>query len=650
MADRKKNADQAGDASGQDGAGGRDDAGAANGTGTRDDAGMKRGSSGTGDDPYLVLARKYRPSDFSSLIGQGAMVQTFSNAFKSGRIHHAFILTGVRGVGKTTTARILARAFNYENEKSRRPTLDFREPGLHCKAIIEGRHVDVIEMDAASNTGIDDIREIIDSVKYAPSSAPYKVYIIDEVHMLSRQAFNGLLKTLEEPPPYVKFIFATTEIRSVPVTVLSRCQRFDLKRVDSRVMMDHLVSLLKKENIEYQTDALAMIIRAGEGSVRDCLSLADQAIAHGDGRIVPDTVKAMLGLADRATLIDLFEALLGGRVARALELARTLYDGGVDPVAITADLAAFTHLVSRIKIVPASADDISLSPDERLRGREFSEKLGMRVLTRTWQILQQGMGEIARSGDAIQALEMVLIRLAHASDLPTPDQLVKKLQAGHDPAGASASNTSGDDSPSPPGHSSGASSMVQNPAPAGGWRGQGMAKPASAAVDPVLETGARPVSADAERGSALPSPASFAEVVELALENRDLSIRHALENDVRLISFAPGHLEIALTGTADRSIVSTLAARLKQWTGENWLVSLSNGDWQELAKTAPTLREIRDRRQNELFRAASADDMVVAVMNTFPGARLVEVNQISPSGSGSQGVSDDEMKKSQDEK
>jgi DNA polymerase-3 subunit gamma/tau len=372
--------------------------------------------------PYLVLARKYRPLSFAGLIGQGAMVQTLTNAFKSGRIHHAFILTGVRGVGKTTTARILARAFNYEDETGRHPTLDLEKEGIHCRDIIEGSHVDVLEMDAASNTGIDSIREINAMTRTPPMSAPYKVFIIDEVHMLSNSAFNGLLKTLEEPPPYVKFIFATTEIRKVPVTILSRCQRFDLRRVTPDVMTAHLVDLLARENIGYEPEALAMIVRAGEGSVRDCQSLLDQAIAHGDGRVTAETVKAMLGLGDRARTIDLFESLMAGRIADALDTMRALYDAGADPQTMVADLCDFTHLVTRIKVVPAAADDMSLTPDERERGASLAGRLAMRALTRTWQILYKGYEEVAKAGNALQAAEMVLVRLAYAADLPTPDR------------------------------------------------------------------------------------------------------------------------------------------------------------------------------------------------------------------------------------
>jgi DNA polymerase-3 subunit gamma/tau len=389
--------------------------------------------------PYLVLARKYRPSSFASLIGQDAMVQTLRNAFRANRIPHAFMLTGIRGVGKTTTARILARAVNFEDETGRHPTLDLDREGIHDRAIIEGRHVDVLEMDAASNTGINDIREIIDSVKYGPVSAPYKVYIIDEVHMLSTAAFNGLLKTLEEPPPYVKFIFATTEIRKVPVTILSRCMRFDLRRVPPETMTAHLVDLLGKEGIAYEPEALAMIVRAGEGSVRDNQSLLDQAISHGDGKVTAATVKAMLGLGDRARSIDLFEALMRGDVASALTLLRELYDAGADPETVISDLADFTNLVTRIKVVPAAADDVSLTPDERTRGPQLSQKLGMRALSRAWQILFRGLEEIRQAGNGLQAAEMVLVRLAYASELPSPDELIGRLQSAPQGAGGGAS-------------------------------------------------------------------------------------------------------------------------------------------------------------------------------------------------------------------
>ncbi len=559
-------------------------------------------------EPYLVLARKYRPLDFSGLIGQDAMVQTFANSFKTGRIHHAFILTGVRGVGKTTTARILARAFNYEDEKGRRPTLEMGEHGVHCQAIIEGRHVDVIEMDAASNTGIDDIREIIDSVRYAPASAPYKVYIIDEVHMLSKQAFNGLLKTLEEPPPYVKFIFATTEIRKVPVTVLSRCQRFDLRRITPEVMGDYLEQLLGKEDITFEADALGMIVRAGEGSVRDCLSLTDQAIAHGDGKVEAMSVRAMLGLADRGQSIDLFEALMGGDIAKGLDITRTLYDAGADPQQIVSDLAQFTHLVTRMKLVESTSNDPSLTPDERTRGKALSAKLGVRSLTRTWQILQAGFGEIAQSGNAIQALEMVLIRLAHATDLPTPDELIEKLSK-QPQTGASAGQalTSG-----PTG---GATQARAANAPIGS-SGPALAHHNMADIAPQSEA------------HAFTSPKNFAELVALAASNRDLQIKHALETDVRPISFEVGRIEIALTEHADRSIVTKLSTKLKQWTGRNWLISVSNANPVEHAKAVPTLRETKEAAKKARYQDAQKDPLVVEIFKNSPDAKLVDVRAL----------------------
>ena len=540
--------------------------------------------------PYLVLARKYRPQSFTGLIGQDAMVQTLSNAFKTGRIHHAFMLTGVRGVGKTTTARILARAFNYEDETGRRPTLELEREGIHCRAIIEGRHVDVIEMDAASNTGIGDIREIIDSVKYGPVSAPNKVYIIDEVHMLSTAAFNGLLKTLEEPPPYVKFIFATTEIRKVPVTILSRCMRFDLRRVTPEVMTAHLEDLLAREQIEFEPEALAMIVRAGEGSVRDNQSLLDQAISHGGGKVTAATVKAMLGLGDRARTIDLFESLMAGNIAAALDILRELYDAGADPQGLIADLCDFTHLVTRIKIVPAAADDVSLTPDERTRGAELSAKLAMRALTRCWQVLFKGYDEVARAGNALQAAEMVLIRLAYAADLPTPDELISKLSAQP------------------------AASAPAAPAPVS--RGGGTQALRQVLPDPPPQRAPEP----SPSPQALASPQSYLELVALAAEKRDLLVKHALEASLHPISFADGRLEVALVEGADPAVVQTLSARLKAWTGRNWMVTVSR---QETA--VPTLRQLAEERQRAQLSEAHEDPLVQAILETFPGARVANV-------------------------
>ncbi len=379
-------------------------------------------AEGTG---YRVLARKYRPASFADLIGQDAMVRTISNAFETGRIPQAWILTGVRGVGKTTTARILARALNYQlpDGSVTAPTIDMPALGLHCQAIIESRHIDVLEMDAASHNSVEDVRQINDAIRYAPVSARYKVYILDEVHMLSPSAFNALLKTLEEPPPHAKFIFATTEIRKVPVTVLSRCQRFDLHRVDAALLVKHLEGIAGKEQIEVEPAALALIARAAEGSVRDSLSLLDQAIAHAAGAVRAEDVRQMLGLADRVRIVDLFEALMKGDVAAALKELREQYDIGADPAVVLSDLAEFTHFVTRVKIVPTVADDISLSEAERVRGRAFAAQLSMRVLSRVWQMLLKGMTEVQVSGRPLAAAEMVLVRIAYAADLPTPDEV-----------------------------------------------------------------------------------------------------------------------------------------------------------------------------------------------------------------------------------
>ncbi|ODT83195.1 MAG: DNA polymerase III subunit gamma/tau [Pelagibacterium sp. SCN 64-44] len=548
--------------------------------------------------PYLVLARKYRPRDFTTLVGQDAMVQTLGNAFKQNRIHHAFILTGVRGVGKTTTARILARAFNYEDASGPHPTLDLSVEGEHCRAIIEGRHVDVIEMDAASNTGINDIREIIDSVKYAPSSAPYKVYVIDEVHMLSTAAFNGLLKTLEEPPPYVKFIFATTEIRKVPVTILSRCMRFDLRRITPEIMTAYLQSILDQEAIAFEPEALAMIVRAGEGSARDNLSLLDQAIAHGNGTVSAETVRAMLGLGDRARVIDLFEQLMGGAIGEALDTMRQLYDLGADPQTLVADLCEFTHLVTRMKIVPAAAEDVSLTPDERSRGAALAGRLSMRALTRAWQILFKGHEEVARAANGLQAAEMALIRLAYAADLPSPDDLIAKLAnqpapgPGPAPAAALARPSGG----------GGASALRLEPAPAY------VADPAPA---PQLAPAAPP---------ALSSVTSYKELIALAQAKRDVLVKLALEASMRPISFEQGRIEVALADGADPGIIATLSARLQAWTGQRWLVNVSNKPPEGL-----TLRQEAEQRQEAAQAAAHEDPLVKAILETFPGARLVNV-------------------------
>ena len=390
---------------------------------------------------YRVLARRYRPSRFEDLIGQEAMVRTLSNAFSMNRIAHAFMLTGVRGVGKTTTARLLARALNYETASCTAPSLTWEEEGIHCADIMNSRHMDVVEMDAASHTGIADVREIIDSLQYAPTSARYKVYIIDEVHMLSTAAFNGLLKTLEEPPAHVKFIFATTEIRKVPVTILSRCQRFDLRRLDLADMTRLLESVAKEEGVALSEPALRMLSRAADGSARDALSLLDQAIAQGSETIEEPTVRDMLGLADQMRVCDLFDALMQGEAGKALDIARELYDIGAEPMAILVDLADLAHWLTRLRLAPEAADKtlaaMPFGAQGEAWGAERAKQLSLRDLNRVWQMLLKGMSETRTALKPVAAMEMLLVRLAHAADLPHLDEALAQL-AGERQTAASA--------------------------------------------------------------------------------------------------------------------------------------------------------------------------------------------------------------------
>ena len=562
-------------------------------------------------DGYRVLARKYRPASFEDLIGQDAMVRTVSNAFESGRIPQAWILTGVRGVGKTTTARILARALNYElpDGSLKEPTIKMPVMGVHCQAIIESRHPDVLEMDAASHNSVEDVRQINDAIRYAPMSARYKVYILDEVHMLSGAAFNALLKTLEEPPPHAKFVFATTEIRKVPVTVLSRCQRFDLRRVDAALLVDHLQGIAAKEKAEIEPAALALIARAAEGSVRDSLSLLDQAMAHAAGPVRAEDVRQMLGLADRVRVVDLFEALMKGDVAAALKELREQYEIGADPAVILADLAEFTHFVTRVKVIPTVADDVSLSEAERTRGRAFASQLSMRVLSRTWQMLLKGVAEVPASARPVAAAEMVLVRIAYAADLPTPDEVVRSLGEN----GAAPARPQGN------GGSVQASSQGYTPrydAPRGSPR-------SSAAVSPRPAEDPMP-----RRDEPVAAPTlsinSFADLIALAAEKRDITTKMALERDVRLVRCEDGQLEIALEARAPKTLVHDLQRKLTGWTGKRWIVVVSK------EQGAPTMRAQADAQQAEIERDVQHDPLVQAVLSRFPGAKIVGVTQNGP--------------------
>jgi len=551
---------------------------------------------------YRVLARKYRPSSFDDLIGQEAMVRTLSNAFKLDRIHQAYILTGVRGVGKTTTARILARAFNYElpSQGINRPTVDMPELGVHCQAIIESRHVDVIEMDAASHTGIDDIREIIESARYRPVMARCKVYIIDEVHMLSKAAFNGLLKTLEEPPPHVRFLFATTEIDKVPVTVRSRCQRFDLRRIESQVLINHLAGICAKEGVHVAAEALALVTRAAEGSVRDALSLLDQAIAHGSSagadEIGAATIRDMLGVADRARIVDLFENVMKGDVASAMTMLKEQYDQGADPALVLSDLAEFVHFVTRLRLVPDAKPDASVTPEELKRGREFAAVLTPPVLTRTWQILSKGIADVRHSPRPLAAADMVLVRLAHASDLPTPEDVLKRLQNAPLSTGTLTSAPSGG------GGGGGASAMAQ---------GSAMRAPMPASIPQ-----------NAPQAYAGPRITSLQDVVALAQANRDIQMKIALESDVRPVRIENGTFEFALAPGGSPALAAQIMNKLREWTGTRWLVAISN------EPGAPTLKETRDAKEAEKMRGVRAEPLVRSVLERFPGAEIIAVRTI----------------------
>jgi DNA polymerase III subunit gamma/tau len=558
---------------------------------------------------YRVLARKYRPASFEDLIGQDAVVRTVSNAFETGRIPQAWILTGVRGVGKTTTARILARALNYElpDGSVKGPTIQMPRLGVHCKAIMESRHMDVLEMDAASHTGVDDVRAINDSVRYAPASARYKVYIIDEVHMLSTAAFNAFLKTLEEPPEHAKFVFATTEIRKVPVTVLSRCQRFDLRRVEAGVLMRHLSSIAAKEKVEIEPEALGIIARAAEGSVRDSLSLLDQAIAHAAGPVQAEQVRQMLGLADRTRVIDLFDSLARGDIESAFREFRDQYDTGADPIVVLSDLAEFVNFVTRVKAVPATADNVAFGETERTRAREFASKLSMRVLSRMWQMLLKGITEAQGATRPAAAAEMVLVRIAYVADMPTPDEAIRMIEQNGGSSPVIAASPASRSAPASP-----VSSMATAPARASAApRTEGSARPQAVAS-----------TAEAPSASALRIN-SFPELVALAGSQRDLLIKGALETDVRLVRIEDGRLELALERSAARALVNDLSRKLELWTGRRWTVIVSNEAGQ------PTLREQSLVEKGQRERAAEADPRVKEVLARFPGAKVVEVRKLA---------------------
>lgn len=553
------------------------------------------GANATG---YRVLARKYRPKDFSDLIGQEAVVRTLGHAFTTGRIAQAYMLTGVRGVGKTTTARLIARALNYPGG----PTLDMAALTPQCEAILESRHMDVIEMDAASNTGVDNMREIIESVRYAPVQAAYKVYIIDEVHMLSKSAFNALLKTLEEPPPHVKFIFATTEIRKVPVTILSRCQRFDLRRLDAALLAQHYARIAGLENVVAEDEALRLIARAAEGSVRDGLSLLDQAIAYGDGTVKTADVTAMLGIIDKSRVINLFDAVMAGDGPRALAEMASQYEAGGDPQTILTDLADFVHWVTRIKVVRDGAlADSSRTEAEKKAGADFSQRLAMAHLTRAWQMLLRGIAETRDAAQPMAAAEMVLIRLAHAADLPPTEELARLARAGAAEA-------------APPPARPKAEPQRPAPEPQGPSQADrsGMAAPA-------LARAPAPAPQDSEGTSAPRAFARFADIVALAAEKRDLRFKSDLERFVRPIRVTTGQIELALEPGGSPQLANELARKLEAWTGQRWMVLLAREGGER-----PIAQQKKEARTSA-FRDAENNPDVQAILRRFPGARIDNV-------------------------
>jgi DNA polymerase III subunit gamma/tau len=549
---------------------------------------------------YVVLARKYRPTTFADLVGQEAMVTTLRNAFASDRIAQGYMLTGVRGVGKTTTARILSRALNYERDGITKPTFDMPQFGRHCAEIMEGRHPDVLEMDAASNTGVDNVREIIESARYKPLLARYKVYLIDEVHMLSKGAFNALLKTLEEPPGHVKFIFATTEVRKVPVTVLSRTQRFDLRRVDVPVLVEHLKKIVANEGAAAEDAALRLIARASEGSVRDGLSLLDQALAMGSGSVATERVRVMLGLADRGRIFDLLELVLGNTVGEAITAFAALNRDGAEPSQVLADLAEAVHITTRAKTLGGEFAGDGLSAEEKRRAGALGARLSVPILARAWQMLLKGLEEVAAAPNAVAGAEMVLIRLAFTADLPAPDEVLKAL---------------------------GGQSLPRRTAEL----------PAASARQAALEGALDAAEPDAEDededetdlipgagAQPLPILRSFADVVRLAGKRREAKLKVHLEEHVSLVKFDPaGSIELQLLPGAPKELPNELREKLNLWTQARWMVALST------SPGAPPLGEVERARA-----AAEIDEMrkhpaVAAVLQQFPDAEISSVRPIS---------------------
>ena len=538
---------------------------------------------------YKVLARKYRPQNFEDLMGQEIMVQTLKNAFKTNRIAHAYILTGVRGIGKTTTARLLARSLNYETETINEPNIEMSGLGKHCQEIMESRHIDVIEMDAASRTGIADIREIIDSVNYSPSSARYKIYIIDEVHMLSKAAFNGLLKTLEEPPPHVKFIFATTEVQKIPLTILSRCQRFDLKRFDHDMIKSLINNVCEKEMVSIEDQIIDLIAKASGGSARDSLSLLDQAIAlSNDGNISEEKIRQMLGLSDQNRIIDLYEFISNAEVEKALLEAKDQADTGIDPVNLIESLGDLIHELTRLKVTESNDDNLSLGPEGLNRIKSLKDKTTVKHLSRYWQMILKASSEIKNFSNPLAALEMAIIRMAYISDLPTPDEIIKKIEGN-------------------------SSELSEKKSPNSELNNSAKSIPA-VSVKSVQQEKIIEESSDAD-------PKSFEDIIELVRLNKNIRLQYDLENNVSLVSFEKGKIELNILNS-DEKILFTLSNKLQEWTKEKWLVVSSSSEGQK------TIKEVRDDDEFETRSLIKEHPIYNKASMEFDNVDIISIEEV----------------------
>tara|TARA_B100000927_G_scaffold28631_1_gene21241 strand:+ start:1042 stop:2886 length:1845 start_codon:yes stop_codon:yes gene_type:complete len=539
---------------------------------------------------YKVLARKYRPQNFEDLMGQEIMVQTLKNAFKTNRIAHAYILTGVRGIGKTTTARLLARSLNYETETINEPNIEMSELGRHCLEIMESRHIDVIEMDAASRTGIADIREIIDSVNYSPSSARYKIYIIDEVHMLSKAAFNGLLKTLEEPPSHVKFIFATTEVQKIPLTILSRCQRFDLKRFDHDMIKSLLNNVCEKEMVSVEDPIIDLIAKASGGSARDSLSLLDQAMAlSNDGNISEEKIRQMLGLSDQSRIIDLYEFISNAEVEKALLEAKNQADIGIDPVNLIESLGDLIHELTRLKVTESNDDNLSLGPEGLNRIKALKDKTTVKHLSRYWQMILKASSEIKNFSNPLAALEMAIIRMAYISDLPTPDEIIKKIE-GND------------------------LKLTEKKSPNSELKNSVKAIP-TVSVKSVQQEKIIEETSDT-------NPKSFEDIIELVRLKKNIRLQYDLENNVSLVSFEKGKIELNILNS-DEKILFTLSSKLQEWTKEKWLVVSSSSEGQK------TIKEVRDDDEFETRSLIKEHPIYTKASMEFDNVDIISIEEVS---------------------